>query len=440
MLSQPVPRIMQPSPSVIRRISRSQMQLGRPIALNVEVLNCPMCTLVVNDNDKALCCDLCSAWYHANCLLISEDEYNSMSGTPEKWFCDHCSSMRANKIRWGSFDGEDNISREINLAYQEIITWRKNLFTLPRGKSGTDFIKELTRLLYLFVDKTKWENIALSLVHIFIPLMLQKPSKKSKARDHTKYLMSRLEKWKQGNLQYLLAEGKEIQKRLRKNKSKKLESKQKSFLRLMSARKVGQVTKLINNNDMVVGVHSISDDIKEALAKKHPKAEKLFPEVLLQIDKPLPNPVIYENITAESIQRASKNLQGSGGPTLVDADAWKLFLCSRAYGKHPFHLAEAVAGLAKRLCSELIHPDNVQELTAGRLIPLDKGAVKEGNPGVRPIGIGETLRRIVGRTVMGVFKSDIQSAAGCLQTCTGLRSGIEAAIHATNEAWNLQST
>ena len=84
-----------------------------------------------------------------------------------------------------------------------------------------------------------------------------------------------------------------------------------------------------------------------------------------------------------------------GGPTLVDADAWKHFLCSRAYGNHSFHLAEAVSALAKRLCFENIDPDSMQELSAGRLIPLDKGVDKDGNLGIRPIGIGETLRRII---------------------------------------------
>ena len=41
---------------------------------------------------------------------------------------------------------------------------------------------------------------------------------------------------------------------------------------------------------------------------------------------------------------------------------------------------------------------------------------------------------------MTVMKSDIQTAAGCLQTCTGVRSGVEAAIHASHAAWNSEST
>ena len=41
---------------------------------------------------------------------------------------------------------------------------------------------------------------------------------------------------------------------------------------------------------------------------------------------------------------------------------------------------------------------------------------------------------------MSILKSDIQKAGGCLQTCSGIRSGIEAATHATNTAWNLDGT
>ena len=49
---------------------------------------------------------------------------------------------------------------------------------------------------------------------------------------------------------------------------------------------------------------------------------------------------------------------------------------------------------------------------------------------MRPIGIGEVLRRIVGKTVIGVIKEDIQEAAGpdSLQSCAGLKSGLEASI------------
>ena len=130
--------------------------------------------------------------------------------------------------------------------------------------------------------------------------MLQKPGPKSKARDHVKYLTSRLALWKNGEIDQLLLEGNEIQKRILKNKRKKEESNSKAFTRLMLEGKVKQACKLINSDDCISGVHSITDDIKQALALKHPKgkAEEAFPDAMLPISKPPPNAVTYEQITA----------------------------------------------------------------------------------------------------------------------------------------------
>ena len=64
-----------------------------------------------------------------------------------------------------------------------------------------------------------------------------------------------------------------------------------------------------------------------------------------------------------------------------------------------------------------------------RCIPLNK------NPGVRPIGVGEIIRRIVGKAIGWVFKSDIQKAAGPLQVSMGVQGGAEAAIHAMKEVF-----
>ena len=133
-------------------------------------------------------------------------------------------------------------------------------------------------------------------------------------------------------------------------------------------------------------------------------------------------------------------LNGYGGPTLVDSDIWKHILCSKAYGKTPDQLAESMACFAKRLCCEEINPDTLREYTACRLIPLDKGVDKAGNPGVRPIGIGEIFRRIIGKAVIKLLRSDIIEAAGPLQTCAGLKSGIEASIHSAKRLWADEST
>ena len=66
---------------------------------------------------------------------------------------------------------------------------------------------------------------------------------------------------------------------------------------------------------------------------------------------------------------------------------------------------------------------------ACRLIALDK------SPGVRPIGIGDTARRIIAKAILNIARPDVQDISGCLQQCGGQISGIEAAVHAVRTAF-----
>ena len=67
------------------------------------------------------------------------------------------------------------------------------------------------------------------------------------------------------------------------------------------------------------------------------------------------------------------------------------------------------------------------------LIPLDK------DPGIRRIGTGEVLRRIIGKIVVWHLKEDIKEAAGPLQICAGHPAGAEA-IHAMQTIFNDDNT
>ena len=51
------------------------------------------------------------------------------------------------------------------------------------------------------------------------------------------------------------------------------------------------------------------------------------------------------------------------------------------------------------------------------IIPLDK------NPGIRTIGEGEVLRRIIGKTITAFLKEEIKQAAEPLQVCVGHSQG-----------------
>ena len=88
--------------------------------------------------------------------------------------------------------------------------------------------------------------------------------------------------------------------------------------------------------------------------------------------------------------------------------------------------------MARNLATQMVDvkPDETTCLEAYlscRLIPLDK------NPGVRPIGIGEVLRWIIGKAIIFTIKPHIIDSAGDLQLGAGQPAGCEAAVHAMSE-------
>ena len=137
------------------------------------------------------------------------------------------------------------------------------------------------------------------------------------------------------------------------------------------------------------------------------------------------NPVIFEAINGQLIRDTVLRMDGAAGPSGLDIAQWKR-LCTSFKGAST-DLCEALAATARRLCTCYVDPCGLSAFIACRLIALDKC------PGVRPIGIGETARRIIGRAIARVLSKDIQEAAGPLQLCAGQLSGCESAVHAMRE-------
>ena len=66
-------------------------------------------------------------------------------------------------------------------------------------------------------------------------------------------------------------------------------------------------------------------------------------------------------------------------------------------------------------------------LMACFLVALDK------RPGVRPVGIGETLCQALAKLVMRAAGDQAKTVCGNLQLCAGLEAGIEGATHAVGQ-------
>ena len=131
--------------------------------------------------------------------------------------------------------------------------------------------------------------------------------------------------------------------------------------------------------------------VLEVLGLKHPD---LFtpPDWVL----PSPDNLPYSEdskIIGSHILSIADQFQRGTGPDGCDASHWRDVLLR--YGNSSTHLRDSVAGLCCHLCNSIVPWDSIRALMASHLITLDKF------PGVRPIGIGKTLRRIIVKTVPG---------------------------------------
>ena len=84
---------------------------------------------------------------------------------------------------------------------------------IPYGKQGKLFIKDLTHLFHLYSEDSAMECIALKVALVFPILVLQKPHRRSKVKDHLNALEWWLKLWNDGLFEDLLKEGNTIQEK-----------------------------------------------------------------------------------------------------------------------------------------------------------------------------------------------------------------------------------
>ena len=336
--------------------------------------------------------------------------------------------------RQGGVQPSEEFTRQINSAYNEIVYWRKNVFLVPSGKNGKEFIREIIFWVKHFNEQSKQSVVALKACMVLPALLLQKPSRASKAKDHSLKLEKRLTMWREGNILDLLKEGREIQKRLIASHSKRNDDQNaKIFARLILQGKVNAALRYLDENGNS-GVLSLTQEVLQELREKHPKPAKVQPHTLLMGPIDEVSPALFDQIDEEMIFKAAMHTKGAGGPSNFDADQYRRILCSKNFHTVGKELREQIAIMARTLCTKNLDPRCLEAYVASRVIPLDK------KPGVRPIGIGEVIRRIIGKAVSWLLKEEIKEAAGPLQTCAGHKGGSEAAIHAMKEIFSQEDT
>ena len=120
---------------------------------------------------------------------------------------------------------------------------------LPNGSTGKNFISEITRLLNAFSESTPLKSISMKAIHIMPALLLQKPSKSSKAKEHVKNLERTLLLWQRGEIGALFEEALTIQSRLPHSTGKRdIGSISKKFQDHMQKGNVNAALKLLTSN------------------------------------------------------------------------------------------------------------------------------------------------------------------------------------------------
>ena len=274
----------------------------------------------------------------------------------------------------------------------------------------------------------------------FQMLLLQKPvDPKASPQSHSKRLEHRLDLWRQGDIDDLLHEARTIQEQLSdrasttRQKTKPNEDRARQFASMVHDGKVKSALRLLSE-DSSGGVLHLEDrigdnSVLDLLRYKHPVAEPLHDDAVITGDPPpQPHPVLFHCLNRDAVRRAALHTHGAAGPSGVDADGWRRM--TTAFSGASDELCDSLANCARRIATAYVDPEALEAFTAARLIPLDK------KPGVRPIGIGETVRRILGKAILAVTGDLVQSAAGSLQLCAGQPSGIEAAIHAMHDTFH----
>ena len=155
--------------------------------------------------------------------------------------------------------------------------------------------------------------------------------------------------------------------------------------------------------------------IKETLAANYPEARDFDVANLPDFDT---NPALIDTVvTGELVERVAKKLSGSAGPSGVDSISMPHWLLK--FGEASASLRKSITKLVEWLANGYPPWTAYRAMTWSRLVGLDK------YPGVRPIGIGNILRRLVCKVLLIVVGNEATRACGTDQLCSRLEARIE---------------
>jgi hypothetical protein len=313
--------------------------------------------------------------------------------------------------------------------WRRLVVFRSTNYDVPKGKVGKRFLTLLTGELN-GIRKRQW-NAERFL--IFQNVILQRERTVKRSRDIRQRLSRRMDAWELGKFQMLVEDTirtKEAslsfkqgfstpEQRAKIYNSKMLRGDIRGAVRYLTERDQGGIL-FPDNTDEKSG-----DTVLETLQSKHPDAT--IPEASsLQTYPSLPdfNDI---DVTEDVVESVARRLRGCAGPSGTDSLSLQQWLLR--FGETSRQLRIAVADFVDWLANEFPPWAAYRATMACLLFGLDK------DPGVRPVGAGETWRRLFAKVVLRIAGGEAKEACGIDQLCAGLEAGIEGGIHAINQLW-----
>ena len=307
-----------------------------------------------------------------------------------------------------------------------------SLYNLPNSAIAKVFLAALTRELHGVRSRT-WNS---ERPMLFALVILQKSPQARHAKDIRRRISQRLSLWNEGRFDALINDIEEDQRNRPRNlkPADDMTDIRRFNQCFLSGRTSQAVRNFIDPSDTAVLLPDDPIDesttVLDALKTKHPDQRSNIIN-LADADRPTFEPYpdlpsyIPVDITSDTVADVATHLSGGAGPSGVDGCHLKTWLTR--YGNASSVLRDEMASFGRWLANDIPSWDATRALMANRLVALDK------NPGVRPIGIGETYRRLLAKCLLRVSGHKATAACNNYNLCVGLPAGIEGAVHTMSD-------
>ena len=140
-----------------------------------------------------------------------------------------------------------------------------------------------------------------------------------------------------------------------------------------------------------------------------------------------PPEIVPVDITENKVTAVAGRISEGSGPGGTDSVSFQHWLLR--FGAASGELRPIVADFTEWLSNGRPPWDAYRVMMSGRLIALDK------QPRVRPVGVGETWRRLMAKCLLQLTGQEAKAACGTEQLAGGVEAGIEGSIHAMRVLW-----